>query len=109
MNPTIKKAVDQLDAATTNMRNVLAAEQKKCSHARVIHSNWRRSDYGSAFKARRLCLDCGLEEEAKSIGWGDNDYDFRHLKTGGFHKIVDSNELYRSRFPEAKVDVGEDA
>lgn len=104
-NEKIKKAAADLKVATDNMRAVLKHAQKVCSHNRVIHSPWRASDWGSAFKARRLCLDCGLEEEAKNSGWGDHDSDFSRLKTRGFHKVVSSEELYRTRFPEADVDV----
>jgi hypothetical protein len=103
--PAIKKAADELAASTANMKMVLAAEQKKCPHKRVIHSKWRSSEWVGAFKARRLCLDCGLEEQARNTGWGDYDSDFHHLKTDGFHKVVSSDELYKARFPEAEVDV----
>lgn len=103
MLPKIKKAADALAKAESNMKAVLASEQKKCPHKQVIHSEWRSSEFGSAFKARRLCLDCGLEEQALYSGWGDNDSDFKHLKTGGFHKVVDSWTLYGARFPEADV------
>jgi hypothetical protein len=103
--PKIQEAADQLKAAETHMKATLAREQKKCSHARVIHSKWRSGEFFGPFKARRLCLDCGLEEEAKNSGWGDGDSDFKRLKTGGFHKVVDSYEIYKARFPEADVDV----
>ena len=105
MLPRIKEAVIELSKAQQHMREVLAREQKACPHARVIHSNWRNSEWVGMFKARRLCLECGLEEESKNSGYGDSDADFRYLKTNGFHKIVSSDDLYRSRFPEAKVDV----
>lgn len=104
MNAAIKTAVKKLERATCDLRAVLQREQKACPHKQVIHSKWKSSDYGSAFKARRLCLNCGLEEEAKNSGWGDSDSDFTRLKTKGFHKEVDDAwELYRSRFPEASV------
>jgi|GEM_PF-5913710 len=105
MNKPIQKAIQNLEAATAALKSVLAVEQANCAHERVIHSKWRSSDYGPAFKARRLCLNCGLEEEAKNSGWGDDDRDFNRLKTGGFHKIVSAEELYNSRFPECAVDV----
>lgn len=104
MRPAIKDAVSKLSDATSKLKEILKREQKACDHKRVIHSNWRNSDWGSAFKARRLCLDCGLEEQAKNSGWGDNDSDFTRLKTGGFHKVVASEEIWRARFPEAEVD-----
>lgn len=104
MRPAIKTATDALNIAVKGLRSVLAYEQRACRHPRVIHSKWRSSDWGSPFKARRLCLDCGLEEEAKNSGWGDSDLDFKHLKTGGFHKVVCGDEIYRSRFPEGEVD-----
>lgn len=104
MNPTIKNAAQKLKSASENMKKILHNEQRACAHKRVIHSAWRSSEYFSAFKARRLCLDCGLEEEAMNSGWGDNDSDFKFLKTDGFHKVVSSDELYRSRFPLAEVD-----
>lgn len=107
MRPAIKSAIEQLEAATLHLRATLANEQPKCDHPRVIHSNWRSSEWGSAFKARRLCLECGLEEQALHSGWGDNDRDFTWLKTGGFHKVVNSDELYRARFPEVAVDANE--
>jgi hypothetical protein len=104
MKPSIKKAADKLELARANMRQVLDDEQGLCDHKRVIHSKWRSSEWFNPFKARRLCLDCGLEEEAKNSGWGDNDGDFRFLKTQGFHKEVSPDELYRARFPEARVE-----
>lgn len=103
MNPNLKKAVSALERARKGMRDALRREQRRCPHRQVIHSNWRGSDWGSAFKARRLCLDCGLEEEAMNSGWGDNDSDFRRLKTKGFHKVVEPDALYQARLPEADV------
>jgi hypothetical protein len=104
MHATIKAAIEERERATAGLRCVLATAQAECSHGRVVQSPWRASDWGSPFRARRLCLDCGLEEEAKNSGWGDSDTDFKRLKTGGFHKVVSSEELYRSRFPESEVD-----
>jgi len=104
MNRAIEKAVKKLEQAEHDLREILKREQKTCPHKSVIHSKWKPSEWGSVFKARRLCLDCGLEEEAKHSGWGDNDYDFVDLKTGGFHKVVnDAWELYRVRIPQAAV------
>lgn len=105
MMPAIKEAVEATERAIGRLKEVLAAEQAKCPHARIIHSPWKSSEWGSAFKARRLCLDCGLEEEAMGSGWGDHDHSFRKLKSNGFHKVVDNWTLYGSRFPEAEVDV----
>jgi hypothetical protein len=105
MHPDIADAVQVVKASKSALREVLARVRKTCTHDRVIHSPWRSSDWGSAFKARLLCLVCGLEEQAKNSGWGDNDSDFEHLKTNGFHKIVTSNDLYSARFPETEVDV----
>jgi hypothetical protein len=105
MLPRIQKAAIELSRVEENMRKVLAEEQNLCPHSKVIHSNWRSSEWVAPFKARRLCIDCGLEEEAKNFGWGNCDSDFNYLKTKGFHKIVSSDELYRSRFPKAKVHV----
>jgi hypothetical protein len=104
MNSAIESAIEAYRGAADKLRRTMKAEQKKCKHGQVIHSPWRASEWGPAFKARRLCLDCGLEEEAKHSGWGDNDSDFAKLKTKGFHKVVCSDELYRSRFPEGEVD-----
>lgn len=104
MNPTIKKAVANLEAARGALRMVLKVEQKACEHPQIIHANWRSSEWGSAFKAQRLCLACGLEEEAQGSGYGDSDWAFKRLKTNGFHKVVSHNELWSSRFPEAGID-----
>lgn len=102
MKPAIKRAVATLTKAKENLKRVLAAEQKACSHEHVIHSDWRASEWVGPFRARRLCLDCGLEEQASSLG--NDDYYFRQLKTNGFHKVVSGDEIYRTRFPEADVD-----
>lgn len=104
MIPAIKAAADNLERACLEMKETLKREQKTCAHPQVIHANWRSSEWGSAFKAQRLCLCCGLEEDAGGSGWGDDDSSFRSLKTKGFHKIVSHNELWRSRFPEADID-----
>lgn len=104
-HPDILVAVDQLKRAREEMRHVLLSIQKDCNHKKVIHVSWRTSVLGSAFKARRLCLNCGLEEEADHSGFGSGDCDFKYLKTEGYHKIVSSDELYKARFPEASVNV----
>jgi hypothetical protein len=104
MNPTIQKAVKNLKDAEAALRLVLKVEQQACQHPQVIHAKWRSSEWGSPFKAQRLCLCCGLEEDARHSGFGDSDSDFRRLKTKGFHKIVSHDELWRSRFPEADLD-----
>lgn len=103
MRDEIKKAVDAYQAAKASLKETMAREQQQCAHARVIQSPWRSSEWGPAHKARRLCLDCGREEEAMHSGWGDHDSDYTALKTGGFHKAVDAQELYRARLPHAPV------
>jgi hypothetical protein len=104
MHEDISSAVAKLKSAETAVRKALVKTQKHCKHSEVLHSNWRSSDWGPAFKARRLCLCCGLEEEAKHSGWGNNDSDFDHLKTRGFHKVVASHEIYNARFPQGSID-----
>ena len=104
MHPDVRDAITDVETAEAALREILTCVRKTCRHEKVIHSNWRSSNWGSAFKARRLCLACGLEEEAKHSGFGESDIDFRYLKTNGFHKVVSSDELYKSRFPETEVD-----
>jgi hypothetical protein len=104
VNEPIKKALANLKNAERKLKLAFKIEQKTCAHPRVVHANWRHSDWGSAFKAQRLCLCCGLEEDARNSGWGNNDADFRRLKTKGFHKIVSHDDLWDSRFPHADVD-----
>jgi hypothetical protein len=104
MISTIQVALNKLEEARKNLVKILREEQKKCKHEKIIHSNWRSSEWGSAFRARRLCLACGMEEEARNSGWGNHDCDFPILKSNGFHKIVDADELYRARLPEVPVD-----
>lgn len=102
MHPEIKNAILEVDQAEIALRNVYDRIRPKCKHERIIHSNWRSSEWGSSFKARRLCLVCGVEEAATGIG--DEDYHFRVLKTNGWHKVVSSDELYQARFPQTSVD-----
>jgi hypothetical protein len=109
MAPAIKDAVANLQAAKENLRALILAEQEKCKHPKVIHADWRGSEWGSAFKAQRLCLCCGLEEDAQGSGFSDNDWAFPTLKTDGFHKKVTHNELWNSRFPEGSLDARREA
>jgi hypothetical protein len=104
IHPDLKQAIRKLDAAAAQMKAVLLQVQASCKHEQVIHAPWQASDYGAAFKARRLCLQCGLEEEAQNSGWGHDDCDFRRLKTNGFHKVVSRDVIYQNRLPEASVD-----
>ena len=104
MHPKIKYAIMVVHDAKSRLRGVLEAVQETCPHSKIIHSNWASSEWGSPFKARRLCLCCGLEEEARNSGWGDSDRDFPNLKSGGFHKVVSRDVIYRNRFPEVEPD-----
>lgn len=107
LHSDIAHALSLLDDAKQRVASALASVQATCKHEAVLHSKWRASDWGPAFKARRLCLCCGLEEEALHSGWGDGDGDFTYLKTKGFHKIVDAHEIYRSRIPGASINANE--
>lgn len=100
MHPAIREALDKVEKTTSEYREIMHREQERCLHQRVIHSEWAPSEFGPLFKARRLCLHCGLEEEAMGSGWGDGDHDFRKLKTDGFHRVVTQSDLYAARFPK---------
>lgn len=104
MNKKISDALITFKKTRSSLLDIAKKEQKKCSHPRIIHLKWRSGEYFGPFKARRLCLECGLEQEARNSGWGDDDCDFPTLKSKGFHKIVDSTEFYRSRIGELPVD-----
>jgi len=40
--------------------------RKQCEHSRVIETDYVAQTFLPSLKPRRLCLDCGIEEE----GWG---------------------------------------
>lgn len=101
----IQTAIANYAKAKVDLQFVLKMEQAVCTHAgTIIHLPWKGDGFFVAQKARRLCLQCGLEELAKNSGWGDDDSDFDKLKTNGFHKVIsDTWEFCEHRLPEAAV------
>jgi hypothetical protein len=48
-------------------RDVLLRELRlQCKHLRVVECEWVKNEYIDSFPPRRICVDCGAEEE----GWG---------------------------------------
>lgn len=104
MYKSIQKAIDKLEKAKAALRDVLAIEQHACSHDKVVQMAWKSSNWGAAHKGRRICTACGLEEQGDI---GNAEYQYKYLKTGGWHKEVSDQEFYKYRLPEVPADAKE--
>lgn len=103
MTPGLKEQLENACKAVAIFQRYLKDVQTACPHKQVLHSNYQSSEFFSAFKGHRICLDCGLEEMCSNLS--DDDYGYKELKTGGFHKVVCQEEIYkhRIRFDDRKL------
>lgn len=105
MRRRIELARKNLEKAERRLAAVLEAEQAKCRHRRVVETPWQSLEYCGCLNARRICLDCGIEEEGSH--WSGGQTWSRKLHDGApllgnspgreVSLMADRDEFYRLR------------
>jgi hypothetical protein len=83
----------ELQERRTQIISCIKVLQELCPHDKVVESPWRSSDYGTAFPARRICIQCGLEEVIYNYSWPSTTIDgglYEFQRTPGQRTILDS-------------------
>jgi len=64
MNERLELAKKKAKDAITAFHQMLLDEQSVCEHEHQIETPFKSSEYVGPFWPRRICADCGYEEEA---------------------------------------------
>lgn len=79
-----------LEAAEKSLEKVIKVIQSRCKHLEVFECDFEGSDYGNHLAPRRLCCNCGFEEDGWGCGYGK-------LASAEVVVPVTRDELYRQR------------
>lgn len=67
LKPGLVAGMRSLSDAQRDWKAMVAYTQSECKHTRVLQAPWRSSEWFGPSTPVRLCLECGLEEQAEGI------------------------------------------
>lgn len=79
-----------LESAKEALKNTIKIVQSRCKHLEVFECKFEGGDFGRSLAPRRLCCNCGLEED----GWGCG---YEKLASAEVVVPISRDELYRQR------------
>jgi hypothetical protein len=105
MHKSIEKAVKDIEAREKKLTALVLKIQSKCKHVEVVQKDW-----SAGFNPRRICVDCGLEEEGSHWSgdsiWSRKNFDKKPLldtQRGRSIRSVGDEAFYRFRISHADL------
>lgn len=69
MHPFIIRAKKKVVNSQKELESTIEEVRKICKHNMICEVDYQPNKYVETFPPRRMCLDCGLEEEGWGCGW----------------------------------------